>query len=299
LVVLNLRLGQQLDFRPHPSLGCSTPYPRFRCSPNPGGMAALLKLFELNKEIIRPEVYLKAGGEALAILFAFCWALTYFYNPAIINKNPLKDRLGYNNLCVGFDTFPAKYVAQILWGGTVYLVIRYSWTDMQRTKLKKWSITKTQYWFSMVASSMFLVSGVCFGAVFMIDPFVSVWCHSLFFIQYMVVRMICVWANMYEQNGTSTSSWIFMVVYGFATILFSGCVIFNFIMYDRHISDPDFKAPYLHWGVTATFDYTWFVCLALTTKFLPDDSDIVVSYQLVPRGKQGDPTLIGAAQDDA
>ena len=39
----------------------------------------------------------QATGEVIFVALAVSWIVTYFYNPAIIESNPLKDRLGYNN----------------------------------------------------------------------------------------------------------------------------------------------------------------------------------------------------------
>ena len=64
--------------------------------------------------------YLKAMGEALAILFVVVWTVTYISRPKyhgefIVDVNPLRDRIGFNNLCVGFDTTPAAYFGTFCW----------------------------------------------------------------------------------------------------------------------------------------------------------------------------------------
>merc|ERR1712032_1564692 len=70
--------------------------------------------------------YLKAGSEVFAFLIAGSWLLTYLYNPGTIEDNPLKRRIGYNNLCVGYDTPPAKYFAFFLWPVSTYFNIRFA-----------------------------------------------------------------------------------------------------------------------------------------------------------------------------
>merc|ERR1712222_210710 len=59
--------------------------------------------------------YTKAGGEVLVMVLALTWTITYFTRRDVISDNPLRDRLGYNNVCVGLDTKPASYVAALLW----------------------------------------------------------------------------------------------------------------------------------------------------------------------------------------
>lgn len=61
--------------------------------------------------IIAPETYLSASAQALALTLAISWTFTYYYNPSVIESNPLKDRTAYNNFCVGWDTPPAVYPA--------------------------------------------------------------------------------------------------------------------------------------------------------------------------------------------
>ncbi|CAE7172060.1 KIN10 [Symbiodinium pilosum] len=61
--------------------------------------------------VLNPEDYAAASGELLVIAMVLSWILTYFFAPEIIKDNELKRRVGYNNLCVGWDEAPAKYVA--------------------------------------------------------------------------------------------------------------------------------------------------------------------------------------------
>ena len=55
-----------------------------------------------------PEDYLGAASELLIILLGGCNILSAIVNPKIYEQNALKDRLGYNDVCVGFDTPPAN-----------------------------------------------------------------------------------------------------------------------------------------------------------------------------------------------
>ncbi len=64
----------------------------YRMTENRG--PALLTVMRPNKGVIYPEDYLKAAGEVLFGLFAVVWAVTYLWNPGVIEQNPLKDRPG-------------------------------------------------------------------------------------------------------------------------------------------------------------------------------------------------------------
>ena len=59
------------------------------------------------------------------ITMAVSWTLTLMYNPNVLASNRLKDMVGYNNLCVGFDTEPARTVATPLFALMAYFGIRY------------------------------------------------------------------------------------------------------------------------------------------------------------------------------
>ena len=61
-----------------------------------------------------PERYLEAAGECFILMIGVSWALTMAFNPDVTRDNKLLDRVGYNNMCVGFDSPPARYVAMPL-----------------------------------------------------------------------------------------------------------------------------------------------------------------------------------------
>jgi hypothetical protein len=93
---------------PHPTLGAAAALtharvpPQFARNPFP------------KDGCVVPERYLEAAGETFILMLLVSWALTAAFNPAILADNKLRDRVGYNNLCVGFDSPPARYVAMPL-----------------------------------------------------------------------------------------------------------------------------------------------------------------------------------------
>lgn len=230
---------------------------------------ALLIVARPNKGVIHPEDYLKAAGELLFLLFAVVWGVTYVWNPGVIEQNPLRDRLGYNNLCVGFDAAPATYIGLLLFLPTVYFCIRYAWTDMERTQLLRARLTSLQYYFSVSTDALYVVSICVFGLVFVISPFDSIWLHSLAFLQYIAIRFLVVWANIYEHAAPPKSSIRFLWVYGFVSLAFPALVITNYLTYEAPPFGGDPASPLVPYQLSMIFDYTWFLCLALTTKFMP------------------------------
>jgi hypothetical protein len=64
--------------------------------------------------VILPEDYLQASFEVFLFMLAVCWLATLFNNRIILSHNRIRDIFAYNNVCVGFDSPPARYIAQPL-----------------------------------------------------------------------------------------------------------------------------------------------------------------------------------------
>ena len=60
-----------------------------------------------------PNTFLQGATEILTATMISCWIITLIFNPQVIDDNPLKDRLGYNDFCVGWDVMPASIVGSI------------------------------------------------------------------------------------------------------------------------------------------------------------------------------------------
>ena len=75
---------------------------------------ALVFFFKTHqRDIVDPNRYLQAASEVISVTLAICWIITLILNPQCILNNPLKDRLGYSDLCVGWDVYPANVVGCI------------------------------------------------------------------------------------------------------------------------------------------------------------------------------------------
>ena len=87
------------------------------------------------------------------LMIIVCWMITLRYSPEIIEKNGLKDIIGYDNLCVGFDAPPARYVAVPMQVMMAVLACRYSSLDTTRAALEftHGNITRSQYWCARLA----------------------------------------------------------------------------------------------------------------------------------------------------
>tara|TARA_B110001452_G_scaffold237837_1_gene217936 strand:- start:928 stop:1245 length:318 start_codon:yes stop_codon:yes gene_type:complete len=64
---------------------------------------------------VDPQQYLNVAGEMLIVLLLVSAIVTGISKPETYKDNPLIDRLGFNNVCISFETKPAGYFAQVLW----------------------------------------------------------------------------------------------------------------------------------------------------------------------------------------
>eukprot|EP01047_Picozoa_sp_COSAG01_P029334 COSAG01_NODE_2009_length_8658_cov_51.264867_2_plen_801_part_00 len=273
--------------------------------------------------LTNPEDYLKATGEALALLFVVAWTVTFaaaptYHGDHVVETNPLKDRIGYNNLCVGFDTRPAVYFAQTLWIVVSYFAVRFAWVDTVRSSIlrKQGLITRCQQNLSNSLAALYVISVAYFGLVFVISPLEgpnAVWYHSVPFLQYIIVRWVVVVGNFAKYRsvggagpGTAISmgAKMWLVVYSLVSVLYPLALVIDYISYDKNCAtnqyecevvagdSPGFSnatAPGLHsslhkpepavpWWLSCILDYTWFLCLPLTTKFLPPNESLQLEY---------------------
>ena len=97
------------------------------------------------------------------------------YSPEIIEKNGLKDIIGYDNLCVGFDAPPARYVAVPMQVMMAVLACRYSSLDTTRAALEftHGNITRSQYWCSYIANTVYAGFLCCFPMLLVLTPDLS------------------------------------------------------------------------------------------------------------------------------
>lgn len=227
---------------------------------------------------LHPEDYLKAAGEMLFFLFAVSWALTLMFNPDLVANNPLKDRIGYNNVCVGFDSAPAVYVAQVLWAPTVYFGIRFAWSSAQRSALLKVKRPETRLWLSYLVSALFMASTSGFGLVFILTPdhhADHVWGHSIAFLQYIFARFAVVAVSYSESPKVSRASWAFLGAYGLASVVYPALIVIDYVGYDATA-----RSPVIPWWITMSVDYLWFACLPLTTLLLPARESIRAEWSI-------------------
>eukprot|EP00471_Norrisiella_sphaerica_P002730 CAMPEP_0184493340 /NCGR_PEP_ID=MMETSP0113_2-20130426/25743_1 /TAXON_ID=91329 /ORGANISM="Norrisiella sphaerica, Strain BC52" /LENGTH=529 /DNA_ID=CAMNT_0026878563 /DNA_START=130 /DNA_END=1719 /DNA_ORIENTATION=- len=250
-------------------------------------MAALTQILcqKADENVIFVENYMKAGGEALALTFLVTGIISAYVHPDFFDSNPLKDRLGYNNFCVLFDLPPSSYIGATGIAFTVYLVCMYVRLAMRRLRLEKENLPD---WFVNMALAIHYLFGLsmcAFTLVFVIPPTLSAWGHTGVFVQLIFFRWAAVITSylqsVYFGRTILYRSRVFIVIYTITSVVLPILYFVNFYVYDtEHRTGVD---PYLPAWITASFDYLWFVCLALTTQMLPESPPLRETFRLAER----------------
>ena len=227
-------------------------------------------------------LYFKAAGEVFAFLIAGSWVLTILFNPSVIEDNAITRRVGYNNVCVGFDTPPAKYFAFFMWPVVHYFNIRAAWLEIvTEYSLDEARTSNTGKLITVVASGLLVVSVLLQTFILVFPPeegFAGfyVWLHTGFFVQYMVLRLIFVAAQFFknrfdasseDEDSITSGQWTYFYVYMFVTLAYTMGVFCDFYYYD--ILTPEGSDVLIPWYYLNALDVLWFVTMAIGTKFLP------------------------------
>eukprot|EP00457_Paulinella_chromatophora_P002762 gb/GEZN01002767.1/.p1 GENE.gb/GEZN01002767.1/~~gb/GEZN01002767.1/.p1 ORF type:complete len:763 (+),score=87.55 gb/GEZN01002767.1/:137-2290(+) len=228
------------------------------------GLIKILEGFE--QRYVSPEVYLAVSGDILIYILIISWIITSAVETDFIFHNPLRSRLGYNNVCVAFDTPPAKWVAAVLYPLMAYFMLRYAWCDMQRSAFqwKCGDISRHQYWLSFFTDMGFGCSAMLFSLTFVIPPSENAWLHSMGFMSLIVTRFFCLLANFTEARNVSTISWAWLALSGCSSFGYLLALYVNYSNFDK-VGTP-LWGPYTN----GFFDYFWFFTVYFTMKFLPD-----------------------------
>eukprot|EP00933_Yihiella_yeosuensis_P029422 TRINITY_DN23083_c0_g1_i1.p1 TRINITY_DN23083_c0_g1~~TRINITY_DN23083_c0_g1_i1.p1 ORF type:complete len:275 (+),score=37.19 TRINITY_DN23083_c0_g1_i1:33-857(+) len=227
---------------------------------------------------VNPEDYASAGGDVLAIAMVLSWILTYYFLPEIIESNPLKDAVGYNNLCVGWDAAPAKLVAAPMFALIIGLNSRFMQLDFWRACIHP-GITTQQYYTVLVTNFLQIISWGVSLLIFVVAPTENAKIHVLSFVQLVVFMYVGYAGNFVEVNQIHHRpySWVYLAWYGFVTFGFGICAVVQFAMYD---AETKTMGP-IPWYVTAGFDYAWFATLTQTGRFRPAAPSLEITYQEV------------------
>lgn len=226
-----------------------------------------------------PENFFKASGECLFLLFVVTWAITFGVNPHIPTDNALLTLLGYNNLCVGFDTSPSNIVGGVMFIPSAYFNVRFAVEDIKRTNLVAARLSKNVFRFCIFGNTLLVLATAWFSTVFIAGPFHGGhWIHTLPFLFYIVARAVCVLAHKIKsEDAWPTKSKVWLFVYLSVSALFPLMVIIDFAYYDKYGTGPG-----VPWPLTFTLDYIWFLCLPLTSVLMPKGELLYTQLSVAP-----------------
>jgi hypothetical protein len=240
--------------------------------------------------IVKPEIFYKAAGQCIFLLLAICWIITFIAKPispetgkVMWEGNALRNRIGYNNLCVGFDTQPALGFAMMAWIPISYLGLKFAVQDAMRTRLNVDELSTFKVVFSLLTDLWYGTSYIGFMMTFAVHPWNNVWGHTIGFLNLAFAQWSVVFANVIEGDHVTNSAVGFCIFYGLVTLVNFGLILSNYVYYER-----TGHGPWEPWWIGCFFDYLWFVCLGATGLVMPNAEGIKVHRQII------DPEAIGA-----
>jgi len=244
--------------------------------------ARVLRRMAINHEhfVIQynPEDFAAAGGELLVLAMLVSWSLTYLFNPSIIESNALKDRVGYNNLCVGWDSAPARYVAAPIFAMIIFLYSRYSQLDHWRAQLDT-SLSPFQK--KAVTCANFFSAVSWFGSIgiFSIDAFVWPAGHTASFVQLVVFGYIAFLFNFLETHPKyhRRGSHVFCAFFGVICVMFGICAMTQMIAFDP-VTKTRGPVP---WQLMFFLDYAYFACMGMQGFMRPRAPSLSADYKLI------------------
>lgn len=231
---------------------------------------------------IVPDLYDRAAGEVLFLIISICAIITQYFNPEYIKHNGIKDRYGYNNICVYFDAAPASYIAMPLLVLYAYLMVRYSVTDTHRALLNRPNLTNRQYYFTVATNTVYGLVSICTPMWLLVPPSVDEIFHAGLFQVMMLLKFLVVVANYNEcaPSQRSTSVFLFICFFGFIVISFVVILSVNEAYYDERVGGV--QPPVVPHQIQQTLDYLFFLYLPLLSLVLPTGPAIRASFRLLP-----------------
>ena len=250
-------------------------------------MALPLLVKNITLDEIPPVLYLKAVGECFSLALGISWIITLIFAPDIVQNNPLKTRLGYNNVCVGWDMKPANTFAAVVWPFVTYMAFRFCYINFVRIKLQKDEVIQNGHseWnrkdrfihsFNWWSNLGFMLSVVGFTLCLLIPPWESVWWHTVPFLFYIITRFFIVFAICLDYwEDVTPKGKIFLTYYGFVSIVLPLTALGEYTYYEIYE-----EKSFWPWYLTMFMDYTWFVCSMLTSKFVPSSVSVSRRFDL-------------------
>ena len=89
-----------------------------------------------------------------------------------------------------------------------------------------------------------------------------------------------------NDENISKAKWAFIYIYGVVSIVLMACLFINFYYYKGNEEAYARDERPIKKNIGMFVDYSWFVCLALTGKFLPTCYVLQITYKNIPTDKK-------------
>jgi hypothetical protein len=233
-------------------------------------------------EYIQPEDYLRAAGESLFLMLVIGAITSMIFVPEVFKSNPILERMGYNNFCVGFDMAPATYFAFPFGILYVYFSMQFSIYDRLRTVIVGERLVPWKKNFSIITNNIYILSIIGLPLLLLVSPMVSIWAHSLLFLQIVVVRALVVLANFFEHPNPSKKYSVYVYIYILFSIAGFGFAVANYVNYDNLIANgANVVEPLIPINLARGVDYFWFFLMFLQSIIAEPGEKIYIKYNKV------------------
>lgn len=212
----------------------------------------------------------------MGIMAAVTWTITFFFNHKMLEENPLRDRVGYNNMCVGWDAPPALYVAVPFASVYVYLGLRFAWTDIIRTALVEGRLGHRRIVFSVTSDIVYGLCVACFPLILVLKPQAHPIAHLSVFLVIIGGRNLVLFSNWLENiSNTTWLNWAYLASFAAASLLGTVLSLVSFVVYDQRVLAGNPKpAPLLPPAIMMFVDCVWFILLFSASSFFPRSETI-------------------------
>ncbi|GFH47204.1 hypothetical protein CTEN210_03679 [Chaetoceros tenuissimus] len=223
-----------------------------------------------------PNTYLQASTEVISLTLALSWTLTMIFNPSIIDNNPFHDRLDYNHVSVGWNTFPANIVGVVGISSVVHIALRFVHLDESRTRLLGDNVSERLKTFGLISSKVFALAMSMMPIIFAVPPTISVYGHSLPFL-FFIVTIAAVMLGRFAmfQDELSQIKKIYIGIFSILSFIYPAVLLYEYRYYDMYGK----KSPWPGM-LTMMIDYSWFALLSLMPSMLPKDAVLQRDYKL-------------------
>ena len=139
-----------------------------------------------------------------------------------------------------------------------------------------------------LAHVLYILGMFLLPMIFIVTPTVSPEWHTSAYGTIILFRFIVVASNFIENRdeNISKAKWAFIYIYGVVSIVLMACLFINFYYYKGNEEAYARDERPIPTKIGMFVDYSWFVCLALTGKFLPTCYVLQITYKNIPTDKK-------------